>query len=520
MKQVIFMLAAFLWIAVASASEIPALAYHDIVEQKDADPFSVTAKDFARQLEYLRKEGYTPVSLKLLDQVRAGNAKLPPKPVLLTFDDGLQSYAERAVPLLKEYGFPSVLSVVTGWVDGATAPESYRGRLLGWDSLRALAASPLIEIISHSHDLHRGVRSNPQGNEAAAGVARVYDAASGNYETEDARRARVSADLARSHDRLLAMLGKPPAAIAWPYGAYDGVLVEQARRLGMVYHLTLDGDPTSLEMLPRINRLTFMRYQGLRDLDGMLNFRKTRRAQLRFIEVSLDAFAGKNAAEQERILSSLLSRIQLLGVNAVLVDPFTSDRRAAFFPNRELPVAANVLNRVMHQIKSRNERIEYVFLRLPGDIAIRDRVGMYRELARLHRFQGVVFVSGGEGGKENADIEAIFRESYPGVKIIYASTQAGPASGDYRLIELDAQMDRSTLARGVKAAAGAGPNSLFLLKRSNQSSERLVSALRSLRAAGAVHYGYTNDEMEENNWPALRQLARELTAHTVPEASR
>ena len=507
------------WVVPAWATEIPVLAYHDIVEKKGADPFEVTANDFARHMQYLKDEGYTPMSLSLIDRVRAGEALLPAKPVLLTFDDGLQSFVTNAWPVLRQHGFPSVLSIVTAWVDGRAVPEAYRGRLLDWGALRTLADSPLVEIVSHSDDLHHGIRSNPQGNEAPASVTRAYDAQSGRYETEEAFRARISADLSRSRSRMVTMLGKAPMAVAWPYGAYDAITVEEARRLGMVYHLTLDEDPTSLDMLPRLNRLTFMRYQNLRDLDDMLTFRKARRVQLRFIELRLDPFAGRSAAEQERQLSALLARLQLLGVNAVIVDPFTRDRRAAFFPNPAIPVAANVLNRVVHQIKTRNERIEYVFVRIPEDFPAKDRVGMYTELARLNRFQGVVFTGSAEHGNLK-EAEAIFRRYYPGTKIGYASPKAAVAEGDFSFVELDVGMDPQALERSVSTARATSRRTLFLLHRPQGSSdEQLFMAMHALRAAGAEHYGYTNDDLGADR-PALRRVAREIMTHTVVETRR
>lgn len=507
------------WAAAVGAAEIPVLAYHDIVEKKGVDLFAVTAKDFTRHMQYLKDEGYTPVSLDLLDRVRAGKATLPAKPVLLTFDDGLQSFAGRALPVLQQYGFPSVLSVVTAWLDGRSVPEAYRGRLLDWETLRTLAGSPLVEIISHSDDLHRGIRSNPQGNEAPAGVTRAYDPKTGRYETEEAFRSRLGTDLARSRSRMVTMLGKAPIAIAWPYGAYDAIAVEEARRLGMVYRLTLDEDPTSLDMLPRLNRLTFMRYQNLRDLDDMLTFRKARRVQLRFIELRLDPFAGRSAAEQEEQLSALLARLQLLGVNAVIVDPFTRDRRGAFFPNPAVPVVADVLNRVVHQIKSRNERIEYVFVRIPEDFPAKNRADVYTELARLNRFQGVVFTVS-TGRRNLKEAEAIFRRYYPGTKIGYASPKTAVAGSDFSLMELDVGLDPQALERSVAEARTTNRRTLFLLHRPEGSSdERLFIAMNALRAAGAEHYGYTNDDLNADQ-PALRRVARELMAHTVVEARR
>lgn len=496
--------------ATAGATEIPALAYHDIVEKKGADAFAVTARDFKRHMQYLKDEGYTPVSLDLLGRVREGKATLPAKPVLLTFDDGLRSFARHALPLLRQYGYPCVLSVVTAWLDGRSVPEAYQDRLLDWSSLRALASSPLVEIISHSDDLHRGIRSNPQGNEAPAGGTRAYDPESGRHETEEAFRERLRADLARSHQRLAAMLGKAPVAVAWPYGAYDAVAVEEAHRLGMTFHLTLDEDPTTIAMLPRINRITFRRYKNLRQLDDALTWRQQRTRQLRFVEIGLDGFAGRTPQVQDEMLSALLSRLQLLGVNAVVVDPFTADRKAAFFPAASMPTAAGILNRVLHQIETRLE-IEQIFLTAPLDLPVADSAAVYRELARLHRFQGVIFTGSGN----RAVIEALMRHHRPAISIGCAATACAESDADFGFHRLAAADELPALTRQAARILAAEKTVLFSLDRPRDMDDaRFVAALRALRTGGAAHYGYTNDEFQADR-PALARIVRELSAHTV-----
>lgn len=514
-RTVVILLVLFGWSATAAATEIPVLAYHDIVEKKGVDPFSVTAKDFARHMHYLRNEGYTPISLDLLDRVHVGKATLPAKPVLLTFDDGLMSFSRHALPVLQRYGFPSVLSVVTAWLDGDSAPETYRGRLLDWKTLKTLADSPLVEIISHSNDLHRGVPLNPQGNQAPAGVTRIYDANSGRYETEEAFRTRVGADLARSRQRLTEMLGRAPRAVAWPYGVYDAVAVEEARRQGMVYHLTLDEDPMTIAMLPRINRMTFKRYRHLRQLDDMLTWRKQRTQQLRFVEIELDGFVGRRPDEQEAMLSALLARLQLLNVNAVVVNPFTADRKAAFFPSAPLPVAANILNRVLHQIENRLE-IELIFLMAPLNLPVDDPGAVYRELARLHRFRGVIF-TGPAGHTETA---ALLRQHLPAIKTGCALPCTGGGEFDFVFQRLEVSAAPAAIARHVAETVASGKTAFFSIERPRGTTdEQLTAALRALRSAGAAHYGYSNDEFQQDR-PALGRVVRELTAHTVVETRR
>src|SRR5690606_251852 len=132
--------------------------------------------------EWLRANDYHPVSLAQIVAARNGGAPLPPRPVLLTFDDGFASMYTKVFPLLKQFGYPAVAAIVTKWVD---APPDARIRLsaklevprntfLNWDQVKEMADSGLVEIASHTHDLHRGVLGNPQGNELPAAAARAH----------------------------------------------------------------------------------------------------------------------------------------------------------------------------------------------------------------------------------------------------------------------------------------------------------------------------------------------------------
>ena len=72
--------------------------------------------DFEKQMQYLKENGYTTITL---DDVKAffyQNKALPEKSVLLTFDDMYESIYVNAYPILKKYGFNAVGFLVSGWV--------------------------------------------------------------------------------------------------------------------------------------------------------------------------------------------------------------------------------------------------------------------------------------------------------------------------------------------------------------------------------------------------------------------
>ena len=151
------------------------LSYHDIRDQVaakgDADTYAVSTQNFAAHLDWLGAHGYHPVSLSQVIDASRGRATLPPKPVLLTFDDGLRSVYDKAFPLLQAYRYPALVAVITDYVDmapGRTIDYGYRpfGRddFITWAQLKQMHDSGLIEVASHTDDLHHGVLANPQGN--------------------------------------------------------------------------------------------------------------------------------------------------------------------------------------------------------------------------------------------------------------------------------------------------------------------------------------------------------------------
>jgi peptidoglycan/xylan/chitin deacetylase (PgdA/CDA1 family) len=503
-------LALLFLVRLAGATGIPVLAYHDIVEQKNGDPYAITAADFARHMNYLAYAGYHPVSLHALEDARAGKDELPPKPVLLTFDDGYKSYHDIAFPILKAHDFPSVISLVTSWIDGRSAPDYTSAQFMSWDDLRALARSPLVEVMSHSDDLHHNVVANPYGARMPAAVTRLYDEDTDKYETEAAHRRRVRADLARSIGRIREELGQRPLGITWPYGSYDGAALGAADDLGLRFYLTLDDEPTQLKDLPRINRSTFRDYRALADLGDALTFKDYRRLQLRFVTFDLGLLEDRDPDEGERLILELERRVEVLRVNAVVLRPFTRDNEHAYFHTGAMPVAADVLSEIAYQLSDRGG-LEHLILRVPASLD----PAVYADLARLNWFSGIVI----EKAPSVADFErvaALFRRFKPDIKIgVDAETSSAAGETDFRMIDLDPDMPAGALRKIAEEALPQSPRSLFLMHREPATSlDTLRTAMAVLRSAGAAHYGYGPDDYLHNVPPFLR-VVRPLASYTI-----
>lgn len=130
--------------------DVPVLTYHYIREapNQEEDPLgfslSVTPADFREQMNYLAEHGYRTITPAELHGALKNKTLLPPKSVLLTFDDGYEDFYTNAFPILKEFGLKATVFVVTGFA--GSEPTRY----LSWPQIRELDASQLVTIASHT----------------------------------------------------------------------------------------------------------------------------------------------------------------------------------------------------------------------------------------------------------------------------------------------------------------------------------------------------------------------------------
>src|SRR5690606_5191278 len=316
-------------------------------------------------LDWLSGHGYHPVSLSQVVEASRGGTPLPSKPVLLTFDDGLRSLYTHAFPLLRAYNYPALAAVITGWADMPAGQEiDYGPRMFNrddfvtWDQLREMQATGLVEIASHTNAMHKGVQSNPQGNQTPAAITRIYDPAAGRYETEAEYRERVRSDLAISSDLIRKHLGQAPRAIVWPYAAYSSVSNDIAETLGMSVSFDLEGPSTPVTRdLHGLARLLVMDNPTVAELACELRHNPSAEG-IRALQIDLDAVYDADPQQQARNLDALIERVNRIGPTHVFLQAFADPdgdgaADALYFPNRFLPVRADLYNRVAWQLYTR-----------------------------------------------------------------------------------------------------------------------------------------------------------------------
>jgi peptidoglycan/xylan/chitin deacetylase (PgdA/CDA1 family) len=176
--------------AVAARSDVPVLCYHQIRAPTPADgaparPFIVSPAVFAGQMRALAQAGYRTITGEQLVAHAARGAPLPPKPVLLTFDDATEGQFTHALPVLERHGFVATFFVMTvvldkpGWLTRA--------------QVRALDRAGMT-IGAHTWDHHAVVQ----------------------YRGGD-----WHAQLDAPRDELAAIVGHPVGLFAYPYGRWS-----------------------------------------------------------------------------------------------------------------------------------------------------------------------------------------------------------------------------------------------------------------------------------------------------------
>jgi peptidoglycan/xylan/chitin deacetylase (PgdA/CDA1 family) len=173
----------------------PILLYHHIAEINPINRYYVSPQNFRAQLESLRDWGFTTITASFLISILVNGGELPPRPVLITFDDGDLDVYENAFTVMRELGFVGTFYIVSSRM-GASGYVSA-------DQLIEMAAAGW-EIGSHSkshvdltlnHDLVR--------NEMLQSRLDIEDA-----------------------------VGVTVTSIAYPYGTVDAYIAQKAQDYG------------------------------------------------------------------------------------------------------------------------------------------------------------------------------------------------------------------------------------------------------------------------------------------------
>ena len=206
----------------------PVLLYHHVDEENTDPRYNVMPEVFAAQMQALDDWGYTTITVTQLVKAITEGAPLPPRPIVITFDDGHYSVYETAFPIMQEHGFFGVTYIVANRLKayGFTGVEQLEEMIgAGW------------EVGSHSYT-HSDLTLD---------------------------RSIAFTEISYSRDTLTEALSQPVMTFAYPYGKIDHYIGDRTGRWGYIGAVGLGTGYT--HNLNTIYYLQRMEVQGTYDMD-------------------------------------------------------------------------------------------------------------------------------------------------------------------------------------------------------------------------------------------------------------
>ena len=183
-KRLLVCLALLLLLAVVSAAlrwmwwkrqteprDIPVLMYHNVLPKGDLSVWQVSVDEFARQMDQLAAAGYTTILPDDIARASRGWGRLPPKPIVITFDDGYEGVMTHAEPILARHGFKAICYVIVSRLAGEGDDRGVfdSGPLLSTNEAAAMASRGVVAVGSHSMTHGKGT---PQQRASEIGPSR------------------------------------------------------------------------------------------------------------------------------------------------------------------------------------------------------------------------------------------------------------------------------------------------------------------------------------------------------------
>jgi peptidoglycan/xylan/chitin deacetylase (PgdA/CDA1 family) len=202
--------------------------YHRIshpIRGTPAPTLNVAPDRFREQIAGLQRRGYVIRPLAEVLRTQRLGLPMPPRTVVLTFDDGFASVYKNAWPVLMELQAPATVFLCTAFLDSETPfpfdpwAETFRKQVpvdswrpLRTDECREMLASGLIEFGAHTHT-HQDFRSRPDD---------------------------LADDLRTCQQILGDKFGQAEFSFAFPFGYYDDALIDVVRGADLTCALTVD----------------------------------------------------------------------------------------------------------------------------------------------------------------------------------------------------------------------------------------------------------------------------------------
>lgn len=192
-----------------STPNLSVLLYHRITRDGIRKPHSIEVSKFRRQMSWLRQSGFDVISQDRAVLALSDHEPLTRKSVVISFDDGFSDFPEYALPVLSEFGYPSIIYVVAGLLGG---PARWLNEGDRYGDEMIMSTSAIREISALNVEIGSHTLSHPFLHQLS--------------ESE------LVEELSGSKQLLEQAIGKEVKSFAYPYGVYNPDVVDQVRSAG------------------------------------------------------------------------------------------------------------------------------------------------------------------------------------------------------------------------------------------------------------------------------------------------
>ena len=224
---------------------VPILCYHQFTNGPAKQQLEVSAADFRAQLQYLRDNNFTVLSMAQVEAILNDKLPMPERAVVLTIDDGYRSVYDVAFPIIQEFNYPFTLYVYTDFVGGGAA--------MTWQQLTEVQRSGLIDVQSHT--------------KTHTSLSRLS-----TDETNSQYLARIQTELAASREVLQKKLGHSVWQISYPYGNSSDQVTKLLKDNGYRVGLTVTrGFNTPYTEPALLHRTMIYNHHTLKDFSDLVS---------------------------------------------------------------------------------------------------------------------------------------------------------------------------------------------------------------------------------------------------------
>lgn len=235
--------------------KVSIIMYHSILKDPArSNKYTITPAVLEEDLKYIKANGYETITISDLISYVYADKPLPPKPIILTFDDGHYNNYGYLYPLLEKYDMKAVISIVGSYTDkfSETNEANLNYSYLRWKDINELISSGRIEFQNHTYNLH----DNTHGR---------IGAKKKNGESDDEYKKILEEDINKLQNEFKENTGYVPTCFTYPFGGISNSSLDIIKELGFKASLSCEEginkitkNPNSLYLLKRYNRPSYV----------------------------------------------------------------------------------------------------------------------------------------------------------------------------------------------------------------------------------------------------------------------